>query len=434
MCAATTRTSLAQLTAVIQRVPMTQRWVYVDEALLRSAASGRPLVRGRRGQRLFVLLAMADAIGCGWLLLWTLALLQFCQFRIRLLLRHRSFARLPGTACPQRLFVGFGAGAEELLFEEFAAENSEACLRLNHTAPTSFSDVMQPAFFEHWGALRRSFASARTAMSTLPTELLPLRQDVLRSIGTRICDYAWFCSWFALFRKQVATSRSQLVFLTPDLAAYAAIGSGLPCEFRQHGLLYHLPLPDFSSVVALTSEEARWFTSRLPDAAVITRATQPRFQPETLHGPTVILSIYGAEQYLSLILPFLHWAQERMLDLLVRPHPRESHDFWQRHGAGSTLQIEVKKESFAAVLDRLHPRLLVSWYSTTLAEALHVGIIPVSICPLDDHNVADMVYPLFSKALQWPRDAVTIEKVLSDDSAYREVLQVLTERGALPSP
>ncbi|HTQ98364.1 MAG TPA: hypothetical protein VMH83_00175 [Candidatus Acidoferrum sp.] len=413
---------LGALIATLQVSPARLRWAYADEALLRSIARRQPLRRGERGRWLYRALMVADCIGCEWLLLLLISWLRVCLLHLRTLPRTTN-----DISVATHVFVGFGAGAEEELSRRFAAETGGKVTRLNQTDLRTFAAALPVGYSEHVASLWDAFSQARQALAQLPPQLQAWRLDFLRFVGTRVVDYAYFRVWFGKFAGRNAGGR--LATLTPDTAAFAACDQGLRCLFVQHGLVFHLLLPDFTEVQALTEDEARWFARVLPMAGVSVHANVPMLPVEQLQPKLLVASIYGEASFLARMLPLLAWARERGMPLVVRPHPREDHDFW-RSGTGMEAQqpeLDTTRESFIAMLARIRPRLVVSWYSTTLAEALQAGVIPVTVCALDDVNVADMVYPLWQRALQWPRDADSIERLMTDDAFYRDELARLRQ-------
>jgi hypothetical protein len=109
----------------------------------------------------------------------------------------------------------------------------------------------------------------------------------------------------------------------------------------------------------------------------------------------------------------------------VRPHPREDAAFWTNTDISQYVSVQPPETTFQEHVNRVRPRLVISWHSTALVDALDLGVIPVSMCEDDDKNVANMVYPLFQRSLRWPRDLALIERLLADDVSYETVLSQL---------
>jgi len=178
----------------------------------------------------------------------------------------------------------------------------------------------------------------------------------------------------------------------------------------------------------LTEDEAAYLRGRLPKCTVRLRARHTARPRQLDHlGPILVASIYCHEDYFGKIVPFLHWAATTGRRVISRPHPREDPTAWQRPEVRGLAELQSSQDSFIEHLARLRPRVVVSWFSTALVDALRVGVIPVTICGDDDPNVANMVYPLFRRSLRWPKDTALIEHILSDNDAYDQALQGLQQ-------
>ncbi len=213
----------------------------------------------------------------------------------------------------------------------------------------------------------------------------------------------------------------------PGHSAFAAVDAGLPTRYIQHGLVrYSLVLPCFDWVDGLTVEEATHFRQCLPSAVVsLQPSASAAMLPATMSRGILIASVYAAKSEMQRVLTFIDWAASRGRHVWVRPHPREDRSFWNEGANQSLFAIEDRDSSFHEALARLRPRLAVSWFSTALADALAIGVIPVSVSAHDDINVLDMVYPLHRRCLHWPDDEARIVRVLDDDDAYLTELERL---------
>jgi hypothetical protein len=193
----------------------------------------------------------------------------------------------------------------------------------------------------------------------------------------------------------------------------------------QHGFVRRsLLFPCFVAVDALTEDEAVHFRRFLPSARVRIRDNE-QLQTTDLNASVLVASVYEVEQEMRRILPICDWVHENGWTLQVRPHPREDRVFWSERVDHSSIQIEDGDSSFYDALKRLRPRIVVSWYSTALADALNCGIVPVTVSDESTPAVSDLVYPLFKRALRWPQDRQRISEIMSSDEAYRATLRSL---------
>jgi hypothetical protein len=69
-------------------------------------------------------------------------------------------------------------------------------------------------------------------------------------------------------------------------------------------------------------------------------------------------------------------------------------------------------------LQRHRPRLLVSWTSTTLFDAVMRGVVPITLAK-DADDAADYVVPLANIALEWPECAKEVARLADDPAACR---------------
>lgn len=411
---------------LLQDLRPDHQWVVADSNVLAAMARGDLPIFGNRGRRLRRLVGVTSALGV------TIPLLFVVGIRGLLALlaaqrggeaRFRHAARGADTAVsqyPSCFFVGFGAGSEDRLLARYLDEHPDGVGQTSQIEPSTFGKWHSVRFVQAARMLVVALRSTRAATSNLPHGFEKWRLDFLTSAGIRIAHYAFLRAWFEELFRRCADLR-EVAFLAADTPAFAAVDAGLPTRHIQHGMVRHsLVLPRFKWVDALTGDEAAHFRRRLPSAAV---ALQPSIGQAIAQGAmsrgVLIASVYADPAEMRRVSSFVDWATSNGIKVWVRPHPREDRSFWSNEEVRPRVAIEDSDASFNEALARLRPRLVVSWFSTALAEALAVGIIPVSVSARDDPNVRDMVYPLFQRCLHWPDDAATITRVLEDDAAYR---------------
>jgi len=329
-----------------------------------------------------------------------------------------------------RLFVGFGAGAEETLFKEYCATSKGSVARANQVDVASMGRIHRVG---GWEALRTLWVACGTVLRSvreLPDALKGWRIDFLTHGGLRLGGYSYMRAWFEGIR-ETGLPNSEVCFLAADTPAFAAADAGANTRYMQHGFVRRsLLFPCFDSVDALTEDEAIHFRRTLPGARVHVRGSE-QLRVNNLSASVLVASVYEGEQEMRRILPVCDWVHESGWTLFVRPHPREDGVFWSEEVDRSLIRIEDGDLSFHDALNRLRPRIVVSWYSTALADALNCGIIPVTVSDESTPAVSDMVYPLFKRALRWPQDRQRIAEIMSSDEAYRATLRSL--RGNAPS-
>jgi hypothetical protein len=85
------------------------------------------------------------------------------------------------------------------------------------------------------------------------------------------------------------------------------------------------------------------------------------------------------------------------------------------------VAFDEQGAGFEDFLRTLRPRILATWHSTTLFDALTLGVVPVTLSE-DDAFADNFVFPFREAALRWPQDIERVETVLRDATARRDFL------------
>ena len=413
----------------LQKLPAQYHWALADGSLLQAISRNEPMVRGIRGSRLGGLVKVSQRLGLVWPLLSLVGVVEF----IRLLLRQRVSTRNESSQdghYPARFFVGFGAGQEEELFSRYCEKQGGMVGRLDQVNVGSFSVWHCVGIVPGLRSLARALAVARMALAALPPELAPWRADFLTYVSMRVGYFAYMRAWFEVLKVKADSHLEEIAFLSADTAAFAAADAGLPTCYLQHGMIRHSTLlPAFIRVEALTAADAAFIRHRLPKTRITTHSqSRQTLVPSQMAREILVASIYYPDtEYILRIMPFICWANTMKVPIRVRPHPCEDGTFWPGYETAGHVTIEKSDVGFFHAIDRLQPRLVVSWFSTALVDALECGVIPVTVCADEDRSVADMIYPLFQRCLRWPQDAESIARLLDDDEFYASVLSRLRE-------
>ena len=273
--------------------------------------------------------------------------------------------------------------------------------------------------------LLQSINQAKLAITNLPAEYGKWKDDFLTFIGIRLGHYSYACAWYKQLQINAPNIR-EVCFISPDTHAFAAVNAGIHTRYIQHGLMRKsLIIPNFDQVEVITVEEQDYIRARLTGSEItLARKTSP---PAYERDPHCILvaSIYGSKEEMRLILPFLDFVVRLGMSIYVRPHPRENKTFWESCYFPFKVKLEDSDKSFDDAINRLRPLFVASWFSTAIVDSLYMSVIPVSVTPIDDMNVRDLVYPLFNHCLHWPSRRDELEDVISGKLSYESVLQDL---------
>ena len=126
------------------------------------------------------------------------------------------------------------------------------------------------------------------------------------------------------------------------------------------------------------------------------------------------------------IITFLDFARAESIKVRVRLHPSENDNvFWHKYQEAGLVSIEACDISFSDALVRLKPRLILSWGSTTLIDALDHGVIPINASQDDDTVAIELVYPAYKRSLSLDRHLKSLPKLFHDNDYYNYVLSKL---------
>lgn len=396
-------------------------WAIASCASIRAIAEGRPEHFGPRGRWIR---ALFELTGIGWLGLQALRLIGLgvvtaCWFKSRGVSRCKS---MPGG-----LFVGFGAGQEKQMFARIGEESGCNVVHLDQTLPSTFAVITRPPLIWLW---RRAWDEAARVtrglrQSNLP-EIKEHAQDWLTSIAIRIGTYVFFSVW----AEYLPSAIRRIVFISPDTPAFAVLAAArqsnrkMTIEFWQHGLLrISVVLPKFDKVVALNKPEAEHIRTVTGCPHVVLVSDRVALPLATARPILLFASVYdfvgfSKSNHVELLREVFAWAGRQNLQVIVRLHPCEEEGFWTNFA--SVVTIDRSGGSFEDCLERLAPKLVVSWFSTALVDALKGGVMPVLITPGSEQALADIVFPLDQIAVKWPEEKSQLESLLSGRVLYRE--------------
>ena len=391
----------------LQSLPPELRWFYAQQDILMAIIAGKLPVRGRWTRRADRVIAVASGIGLGRVLVALVNLLQLAKLYVR------QLSIRTGVPVSEPLFVGAGNLHEPhliRLFEEL--QGRAACVVDENELPSLCRHYRIGAFalLREWARMWRiSWPSLGGAGPHLMAS--PYLLAHLMVVGHK---YSYFLAWF---RRHLRTAPSPLIAFSSasNVVSYAAVSAGAFAIYLPHGFQRRtLILPDFAEAYCSNRFEAAHLRRRLPHAKVSVLA-EPMQMLET--RPVIaIAGLYWDQDHVlfDLCRPLIAWAREAGFAVVVRKHPKDITGYWDQWRDVSGVEVVEKDYGFDFFLEEYRPRLLATWYSTTLFDALTTGVVPVTFT-CDDIN--DVVFPFREIALRWPEDASTIRRLASDTRA-----------------
>lgn len=421
-------------------LPPRYRWPFADEILLEALRHGTPVRRGPRGQALHVVMTALTACGLAVPAVTTVGAIEACTLLFRQA-RHTGRAasrKGSATTVPTSnvyVFVGFGARAEESLFERYRAglPAGTATLRIDQCNLPETGSIALVSARQIWRTLRQAVTDIRAAVASLPPRFRERTADFMTSAAKRLGTFVYARAWWRSVRERFDIREA--CFVAADANAFAAIAEGVRASFLQHGLLSKdLLLPEFHDVFPLTRYEQAFIRRRLPDAAVHPARHTVLSECATHTRSLLIASGDRVFDEMMLMIPLVRRLSQEGIETHVRLFPGEAPSrFWGTEPVGDPpLRISTGGGSFDQQVTELKPMFIASWGSTVLAEALYRGIIPICVASDDDRYVSATVFPLFRCCLRWPADDREILAVAANPAAYGATLQRLRRQENRP--
>lgn len=399
----------------VQSLPPELRWWLAREGLAARATGVSP-VYGPNERRLRRVLSFFDRVGLGW------AAAQLVVLGVALGIWSRQAYR-PRPQAPAALFMGILALREADALPIFAQMTESTPVMIDSRQALCTKSFGRPDLMTVIGAFRDTSRPIDEALDTVD---LFGRLDLLADYAMRGGRYSLL---LAAFRDLAAHQglAVPIASTTAGLAAFAATRAGFEVVYFPHGFLRRsLVFPDFRAVVGINAIECRHVLNRLggrPDISVL-----PHKQETVV--PTRCLAVvgdYGDHDPVPLR-TLLELARAYGYQIAIRPHPVGNPAFFAEWRGQTDIVID-EQGNLESFMRRHRPSVMATWFSTTILDAVVLGVVPVTL----SETVADIVFPHREVALVWPEHRDRVVGVLSDEGA-REAALTRARRMALASP
>ena len=405
---------IEKLAARLQLLPSHVRWLYAQEGVIQAVALGRSPKRGPRSRLADSLIGLSSRVGL------ERPIAAFVNFILLTLTYARQNLARSATANGV-LFCCIEALRERELASRFGTMQASPVIKLDERGLSDFFALARVPFL---ALLREMGAVWREVWIHLDpsSPAIGLKRLYLLSFllmyGHR---FAYLRAWFRQCLSRPGISQT-VAFTAASYVSFASVAAGADTIYMEHGLQSRsVVYPDFSRSICFNGFDAEQIRRRLPQCAV-TVAIEPAQFLATRRIAAVAGDYFKREGF-DLIRPFIDWAVRNDLAVIVRKHPMDSSGYWEQWRGVAGVEITDGGGSFAEFLDRFRPRLLASWFSTTLFEAIVKGIVPITVTPeSDDEAVSDTVFPFRDLALCWPRDEGIAQALLDDDKRRAVIL------------
>lgn len=403
-----------------QELPL---WLLDDSQLIQQIARKRPPSPGRRTRILVRVFSLLRASSLAWATIGVIGTVLTVHGWLR------SRRERMSQAHAENILLGMGAGQEQELLAHLAEGTGTPVAHLDERDIATLGRVGAPRLGPAVGKVWRT--------ASLVVERIRRSDDVhirqyapywLARLAILVNRYSIGWSW----ARYLPDSTARIVFLAPSPVTFAAVDalkrSRIRIEWWQHGSIVHSSMyPAVDRVYALTRPEASYLGRRCISSTV--ELYFPKGRPTMISAPTsrvLFLSQYDNDSFrkadqLATLEAVFAWLRERGHEIVVRPHPRESGSFWSTHFPEVAVQRSPAR--FLEHLAELRPRLVLSWFSTALVDAVLAGVPGVCLDTVDPTVLDDVVLDFRRIFPVWGRDTQTLHGCLASEPALAACLE-----------
>lgn len=400
--------AIESLAARIQTLPEAVRWLHAQSDVIHALGSGRLPHRGPRTRIVDLMLAVAAVIGAARISaamgnLVGLIFICLRQFTVR------------GIEQPKGvLLVGINALREPMLARYLEKIRGQQVWQLDERYLISFAKYQRLSLIgllREWAAVWWQIWPQLTTSSS--SGGLPLKY-CLAYLVTFGPSFIYLRLWFRSYLERDNANSGAIGFTTASQASFAAVSARARAIYLTHGFVRRsLVLPEFLEVHCANRFDADHFRARLPSAIVATipeasRALETR-------RIAVIAGDYWENQEFDLCRTFIEWARQIKMPVIIRQHPAYRGSYWDQWRNVDGVEISEKACDIDKFLGEIRPRMLATWFSTTLHDAVMSGIVPVTFVQ-DDFQIDDIVYPIREIASNWPAQKAFLASIADDRS------------------
>lgn len=408
---------------LLEKLYENSHWSLANSSLIQAALDGVKPIYGPRGKM------VRRCIGLVWSssasVLFVMRLIGCMDiFRWWILsLRTKPHRAIPAGPC--RFFVGFGAGPEESMWRRFQEGDNKNSIRLDQTQPSSFGAVYRPSLLKMYKGVWRESRIAFNLLKSNELETVShLCVEFVTHATSKLATYVFFLNWW----KELPINTKDVVFISADIPAFACLDAGVePVTYWQHGLMRKSVLmPPFDKFHMLTKAEMNYYSQFFAPNRIVLEHTAASISQ---HRRVILLSscyeteAFKKKDFVDAINELYDWACEFDTEIIVRKHPREVDEFWANFFP--QLCIDSIGDSFEEALTRIRPMMMVTWFSTTLIDALRFNVVPISMSSLEDDNVRDLVVDLHDNCLIWLESREILNQLLTGNTTVEAVISSL---------
>tara|TARA_B110000483_G_scaffold46976_2_gene58602 strand:- start:601 stop:1803 length:1203 start_codon:yes stop_codon:yes gene_type:complete len=254
------------------------------------------------------------------------------------------------------------------------------------------------------------------------------RQGLMKEVATSLPVFSYFVCLFKILKKR--NDNLQLYSGGAPLISSAAIFSGIETYYLAHGFInkpferdvidpsskdYFLAYPDYRCIYTYSEEEKQSLKVFEIGSEI---CIYPYKKLTDLKKKIIIFLNYSDsnmnQENLEMLISMF---QKNNYEVIIKIHPSYLGSFDRKLAGNSSIRFEdspgLSADSF---IQKELPQFACGWISTTLCEALNLGVIPICLSDESDPLFHEILYPLKKKSIMWLTEKKLINDYLKDNS------------------
>lgn len=398
------RRKVSKLTLQLQSQTTIPHWSLIENKLTYYHAKKQPIKWGKKGRMVNKLMKIANFFHLADMLIFGVGVIKILHIYARC-----DFSRDLG-AHYEKIFSGFGAGAEEELYLKYVSNNKKNVLRIDWGTLTGVGAFGRPSIAK---TLFMLFSCSFGHAEKIKKESLVAKEntiDLLTVAALNIGEYAFFREFFNIAWKHGVR---EVASVAMSVSTCACIDEKPKVTYIQHGLMsVSLLFLNVDKAFLQYRDEINYIKEAKKDLEIVYDGNGPK-KLEGLKNTILILTptVIADRELAKLdkqIGAFLKWPVLKNYKIFLRCSPRTSKLISSKLVSSfKDLYLDDASRPLLLSYEYLKPKFVVSWASTGLVQALHNGLLPISLSDeedLDNDFAWTTIYPLRQRVMFWPRD------------------------------
>ena len=272
-------------------------------------------------------------------------------------------------------------------------------------------------------------------------EILPILEDAKKILNREdltmeIMSSLPVFSYFTCLLKELKRSNSKLKLFSggAPLISSAAILVNIETYYLAHGLInkpiprkelhpkpneYFLVYPEYTYIYTYSKEEKNYLES-FGISSLIIPYTYKKLK--NLERKVIIfLNSTDANMDKEVLEDLIEIFYQNHYEVVIKIHPTYSGNIYKNIERKNQIRFEnSSKSSGESFIRQEHPKFACSWISTTLCEALNLGVIPICMSDKQDILFDEILYPLKKKSIMWNDEKELIIDYLKKKSPAKD--------------